>query len=160
MAPTSSLTCLSCRISYQSPRSLNALPSFSEKVLFFIDFCFAAPFQLMWKHFRCQWYFLVGSEIASVALLKGCSPGLLTYLDERNWAIVIAESLARVIAAIRMASVPWRFISSPKTQKLVLTDPAFVVLRFESRDWRSLVQHSFHVEQHDGLRELTAFVER
>ena len=30
-------------------------------------------------------------------------------------------------------------ISLPETQKLVLTDPAFVVLRFESRDWRSFV---------------------
>ena len=36
-------------------------------------------------------------------------------------------------------------ISPPKTQKLVLTDPAFVVLRFESCDWRSLVQNLFHV---------------
>ena len=30
-------------------------------------------------------------------------------------------------------------ISPLKTQKLVLTDHAFVVLRFESRDWRSFV---------------------
>ena len=30
-------------------------------------------------------------------------------------------------------------ISPSKTQKLVLTDPAFIVLRFESRDWRSFV---------------------
>ena len=28
-------------------------------------------------------------------------------------------------------------ISPPETQKLLLTDPAFVVLPFESRDWRS-----------------------
>ena len=67
-------------------------------------------------------------------------------LDGRNRAIVTAESLARVISAIRVASVRWRSHISPKTQKLVLTEPAFVVLRFESRDWRSFVQYSFHVE--------------
>ena len=37
--------------------------------------------------------------------------------------------------------------------------PALVVPRFESGDWRSLVQHSFHVELWNGLRELTAFAE-
>ena len=50
--------------------------------------------------------------------------------------------------------------SPPNKLKFVLADPAFVVLRFESRDWRSLVQHSFHVELRNGLRELTAFAER
>ena len=35
-------------------------------------------------------------------------------LDERNRAIVIAESLARVIAAIRIASVLWRSYLPPK----------------------------------------------
>ena len=59
-------------------------------------------------------------------------------LDGRNHATVLAESLARVIAAIQIASVR-QVISPLKTQKLVLTDPAFVVLRFESRNWRSLV---------------------
>ena len=48
----------------------------------------------------------------------------------------------------------------PKTQTLDLTDPAFVVLRFESRNWRSLVEHSFHVELRNGLQELAAFAER
>ena len=71
-------------------------------------------------------------------------------LDGRNRAIVIAESLARVIAAIRVASVRWRL----KTQNLVPVDPAFVALRFESRNWRSLVQYSFHMELRNGLREL------
>ena len=51
-------------------------------------------------------------------------------LDGRNCAIVIAESLARVIVAIRIASVCWQSYLPPETQKLVLTDPAFVVLRF------------------------------
>ena len=38
----------------------------------------------------------------------------LTYLDGRNRAIAIAESLARVIAAIRIASVRWRSDLPPK----------------------------------------------
>ena len=60
-------------------------------------------------------------------------------LDGRNRAVVIAESLARVSAAIRIASVRWSSYHPLKTQDLVLIAPAFVVLRFESRDWRSLV---------------------
>ena len=60
-------------------------------------------------------------------------------LDGRNRAMVIAESLARVIAAIRITSVRWRSYLPLKTQKLVLIDPAFVALLFESRDWPSLV---------------------
>ena len=47
----------------------------------------------------------------------------------------------------------------PKTQKLVLIDPAFVVPRLESRDWRSFVHHSFHMELRNVLRELIAFAE-
>ena len=35
-------------------------------------------------------------------------------LDGQNRAIVIAESLARVIAAIRIASVRWRSYLPPK----------------------------------------------
>ena len=81
------------------------------------------------------------------------------YLDGRNRAIVIAESLAIVIAAIRLASVRWSSDVPPKTQDLVLMGAAFVVLRFESRDWRSLGQYSFHVELRNGLRELAAFAE-
>ena len=44
-------------------------------------------------------------------------------------------------------------MSPSETQKQVLTDPAFVVPRFESRDWRSFVQHSFHVELRNGKKE-------
>ena len=57
----------------------------------------------------------------------------------------------------RIASESYRRDSS-KTQKLslVLTEPAFVVPRFESRDWRSFVQHLFHVE----LRKWLARVDR
>ena len=64
---------------------------------------------------------------------------LIEALDGRNRARVIAESLARVIAAIRIASVHWRSHFPLKTKNLVLVDPAFVIARFESRDWRSLV---------------------
>ena len=39
---TSSLDCLSCRIPYQSLRSLNASPSFKEKALLFSDLWFVA----------------------------------------------------------------------------------------------------------------------
>ena len=67
--------------------------------------------------------------------------GSVLILDGRNHAIVIAESLAGVIAAIRIASIRWPSYLSPKAQKLVLVDPAFVALPFESCDWRSFVQH-------------------
>ena len=40
--------------------------------------------------------------------------GWICNLDGRNHAIVIAESLARVIAAIRIASVRWRSYRPPK----------------------------------------------
>ena len=53
---------------------------------------------------------------------------LHTPLDGRNRAIVIAESLARVIAAIRITSVRWRSYLPQKTQNLVLVDPAFIAL--------------------------------
>ena len=62
-----------------------------------------------------------------------------SFLEGRNHARVIAESLARIIAAIRITSVRWRSYLPLKTQNLVLVDPAFVALRFESRDWHSLV---------------------
>ena len=48
-------------------------------------------------------------------------------------------------------------ISPPKTQTLVLIDPALVVLRC---DWRSFVQHAFHVQLRNGWRELAALAER
>ena len=44
-------------------------------------------------------------------------------LDGRNRARVIAESLARVIAAIWITSVRWRSYLPLKTQNLVLVDP-------------------------------------
>ena len=57
----------------------------------------------------------------------------------RNHALVIAKSLARVIAAIRITSVLWRSYLLPKPQNVVLIDPTFVALRFELRYWRSFV---------------------
>ena len=84
-------------------------------------------------------------ESSKIAVQKdlqrvGATSACISRLDGRHRAIVIAESLARVIAAIRITSVRWRsYLPPPKTQKLVLIGPAFVALRFESRDWRSLV---------------------
>ena len=72
--------------------------------------------------------------------------------------VVVAKSPVRVIAAIRSHWSSLAVISPPKTQKLVLMGPC-VVLRFESCDWRSFVQHSFHMELQTGLRELNAFTE-
>ena len=42
IARTSSVNCLSCRIPYQCLHSLNAWTPFSEKALFFTDFCFVS----------------------------------------------------------------------------------------------------------------------
>ena len=54
MAPTSSLSCLSCRDPEQSLRSMNAMPSFSEKALLFTDFCFVGCPSLVAFHPRPQ----------------------------------------------------------------------------------------------------------
>ena len=79
-----------------------------------------------------------------------------TSLDLRNSVIVIAESLAIVIAAIRITSA---VIARPKTQEVILTDLASVVLRLESRDWQSLVQRSDAFVPH-GTAEWLARVDR
>ena len=53
------------------------------------------------------------------------------HLDGQNRAIVIAEALARVIAAIRIASVRWSSHLPPppkRKQDLVLVGPVFVAL--------------------------------
>ena len=48
-------------------------------------------------------------DVSRVQFMPGITMGeLLTTLNGRNRAIVIAESLARVIAAIRIASGRWR----------------------------------------------------
>ena len=53
-----------------------------------------------------------GAECAQI----GKPPGLVQVgnLDGRNRAIVVAESLARVIVAIRIASVRWRSYLPPQ----------------------------------------------
>ena len=88
-------------------------------------------------------------------------------LDGRNRARVIAESLARDChdsnhkRSLAVISPPkaQKSLSPPKALKSVLIDPTFVVPRFGSRDWRSFVQHSFHVELRNGLQKLTALAE-
>ena len=47
---------------------------------------------------------------------KICTKNPLHTLDGRNRAIVVVESLARVIAAIRVTSVRWRSHFALKTQ--------------------------------------------
>ena len=83
--------------------------------------------------------FLGGPTLSFVSSLVVHFALSLCFLEGQNPAIDIAESLARVIAAIRMTSVRWQSYLIPKAQKSVLVDNAFLVLRFESRDWRSLV---------------------
>ena len=72
---------------------------------------------------------------------------------------IASESYRRDSNRVRRRS----YLPPPPKKKeypLVLIDPAFVALRFESRDWRSLVWYSFHVELRNGLGELIAFAER
>ena len=73
----------------------------------------------------------------------------------RIFAIVIAESLARVVAAIRITSMCW---PSHLPQNTEICPPSLCCsLRFGSRGWRSFVYHSVHVEVRKGLRALAAF---
>ena len=59
-------------------------------------------------------------------------------LDGRDRSIVLAEWLVRVIAAIRFTSVRWWSYLTPNTE-IGLIDPAFIALRYESRDGCSFV---------------------
>ena len=81
-------------------------------------------------------------------------------LDGRNRAIVIAESLARVITVIRITSVCWRSYLLPKHRvsphgpcvrcaAIRIVRLAFIRLTFVP-----------HVELQNGLRALTVFAER
>ena len=67
---------------------------------------------------------------------------------------MITETPGRVITAIRITHVRWQSTSPPKPKKLVLIDPASALLRFESHDRRSCVQHSFYAELLNCLGEL------
>ena len=58
-------------------------------------------------------------------------------LDVQNRVIVIAESPARAIAANRVTSVRWRSYLPPKQRKQSSWTLRSVLLRFDSRDWRS-----------------------
>ena len=64
---------------------------------------------------------------------------------KRNPGIVIAELLARVIAAIRITSIRWRsHLPSPqKTQNLVLIDLAFVavIIGELNKDWEIITNN-------------------
>ena len=93
---------------------------------------------------QVMWGSAMETEVSAIGLQKGQRIDHRKYwriptLDGRNRARVSAESLARVLAAIRITSVRWRSYLPLKTQNLVRADPAFVALQFESRDWRSLV---------------------
>ena len=85
------------------------------------------------------WFVISHAHYLHLTLTKNAPQEIFSaILDGRNRARVFAESLARVITAIQITSVRWRSYLPLKTQNLVV-DPAFVALRFESRDWRSLV---------------------
>ena len=110
-------------------------------VTFWLLFCyfrvdpqshFFATFSLLWifRGFGALWDLLplTSQGVVRVPKLRR----RVLSLDGWNRAIVIAESRARVIAAIRITSVRWRSYLPLKTQNLVLVDPAFVALRFEA----------------------------
>ena len=69
-------------------------------------------------------------------------------LDVRNHTMGFAESLARAVTAIRIISIRWQLYSLPPPPKhrdcssMSFIDPAFVALRFESRNWRAFTQHA------------------
>ena len=67
-----------------------------------------------------------------------------------------AASLARVSAMIGITIVHWRSYLS-RTQTLVLRDPVFFALRFESYDWGACVKTFV---PWNWQQELTAFAER
>ena len=58
-------------------------------------------------------------------------------LDVQDRAIVIVESPARAIAANRITSVRWRSDLPPKQGKQSSRTLRSLLLRFDSRDWRS-----------------------
>ena len=64
-----------------------------------------------------EWNFVFGESHSQFQELLREYPGTL---DGRNRARVIAESLARIIAAIRITSVRWQSYLPLKTQHLVL----------------------------------------
>ena len=77
-------------------------------------------------------------------------------LDGRNRARVIAESLARVIAAIRITSVRWRSYLSLKPQKFGPRRPCVRCTAVRIARLAFVGECSFHVDLRNGLRELKA----
>ena len=77
-------------------------------------------------------------------------------IQELRWA-KLRDSYRRIASesyrcdSNRKRSV--ELISPPKAQDWFLIGLAFVALRFESRDWCSLVSYAFHMELRNGLRE-------
>ena len=58
--------------------------------------------------------YVVEFAVAKVQSLMLTMAAFSAYLDGRNHAIVITESLARLIAAIRITSVRWRSYLTPE----------------------------------------------
>ena len=80
-------------------------------------------------------------------------------LDGRTRAIVVVESLARVIAAIRLIAFVGGHISPPNTE-LVLKRSCVRCAAIRIAIGAFIrVTCSFHVELRKGMRELTAFAE-
>ena len=82
-------------------------------------------------------YFPGQTREISEALWPRASPH---YYGALRWAKSRDSSCRIASESYRCDSNRWRSLeltSPPKTQELVLIGPAFVALRFESRDWRS-----------------------
>ena len=74
------------------------------------------------------------------------------------FAIVITESLARVMAAIRISGDHW-WSSLLQNTEVSPQRPCVCCAVIRIALLAFIVQHLFHVELRNGLRELTAFVE-
>ena len=109
----------------------------------------------------CAWSVLAHSHERGLGLPSLLLQIQLSILDGQNRAIVVAESIARVIAAIRITGIRLLSYLFPKHRHSIWSLETLRSLRcaVESRDWRACVQHSFHMELRKGLRELTAFTE-
>ena len=81
----------------------------------------------------------------------------ITELDGQNRVIVIAESLARIVAAIRITSVGWRSHLPPNTE-IGLHRPC--VLHCDSNRAIGLFSSKIPSMWKIGVRELTALAER
>ena len=84
---TSSLNWFSCRIPYQTLHSLNALPSVSEKALFFTDFISSHPLPVPSRPHKtvrqgsCDRYLAIWGDIGLAAHQGGPTRGGLPHRD-------------------------------------------------------------------------------